>query len=314
MIDASFSAGNSYCKAVLCLLAYQEPKDFQDNGRIILDNSHLKWRNSKNYHYFFPKAYLKDKNFPKSNSLVNVVLVSEHLNKRKIGSRPPSSYISDFKDGNPDISKALNSHLMSLNDFGIESDDYDIFLQSRAKRIFKELKSRIDLSHSESTNENIQLISAGESNTIEFKSTLRYDRHTKKANKKLEYGVVKTVAAFLNSDGGDLFIGIDDNKNALGLSDDMETLKKENIDGFELQLVGVIKKYIGGGYTSHIKIEFPDYDDRKICRIRVEKSSEPVFTKFEDRQDFFVRIGCSSQPLSREEQSLYEKEHWSTDN
>ena len=53
LINTNFSAGNSYCKAILCLLAYQEPKDFRDNGKVILDNSWLKVASSKNYHHFF---------------------------------------------------------------------------------------------------------------------------------------------------------------------------------------------------------------------------------------------------------------------
>lgn len=57
-------------------------------------------------------------------------------------------------------------------------------------------------------------------------------------------------------------------------------------------------------------VTFPTYDDIEISRIRVEKSSKPVFTKYEEREGFFVRSGNTSQPLIREEQSAYEKEHW----
>jgi len=311
LIDTNFSAGNSYCKAVLCLLAYQEPKDFQDNGKVILDNSWLKVASSRNYHHFFPKAYLKDKTPLNSNSLVNITFVSDHLNKRKIGAKSPSTYINDFQDENNDINKALNSHFIDLEGFGIESNDYDIFLQARAKAIYTELKSRIELSHKVPANEEIEeLILAGESDAVEFKSTLRYDLCDKSINRKLEYVTAKTIAAFLNSEGGNLFIGVDDSQNALGLKDDIETLSKKNIDGFELHLIEVIKKYIGGEYSSHLKITFPNYDYTQICRIKVTKSSKPVFIKYDGNEYFFVRIGCSSHPLGREEQSAYEKEHW----
>lgn len=312
LIDTNFSAGNSYCKAILCLLAYHEPKDFQDNGKVILDNSWLKVASSKNYHHFFPRAYLKNKTVLDSNSVVNITLVSDHLNKRKIGAKPPSNYIGDFKEDNSLINKSLSSHLIDLNGFGIESDDYETFLQSRAKRIYSELKSRIELSHKEPANEEIQeIILAGESDTVEFKSTLRYDMREKVVNKKLEYVIAKTIAAFLNSNGGNLFIGIDDNQNALGLINDIDTLSSnKSTDGFELQLIEVIKKYIGNEFSSHIKISFPNYGDQKICHVRVSKSSRPVFTKNEGIEDFFVRTGCSSQPLGREEQSAYEKAQW----
>lgn len=135
LIDTNFSAGNSYCKAVLCLLAYQNPKDFQDNGKVILDNSWLKVASSKNYHHFFPRAYLKKTSRLNSNSIVNITFVSDNLNKRKIGSKSPSKYISDFRDENVEIDSALESHLIGSNNYGIESDDYEVFLHARAKRI-----------------------------------------------------------------------------------------------------------------------------------------------------------------------------------
>lgn len=312
LVDTTFSAGNSYCKAVLCLLAYQEPKDLQDNGKVILDNSWLKVASSKNYHHFFPKAYLKDKTVLNSNSLVNITLVSDDLNKRKIGAKAPSIYIGDFAEENSAIDKALNTHLIDLNGFGIESNDYDVFLQARAKRIYNELKSRIELTHKEHANQDIEeLILAGESDTVEFKSSMRFDLREKTVNKKLEYVIAKTIAAFLNSEGGNLFIGIDDSQNILGLTDDINTLSKKDTDGFELKLIEVIKNYIGGAYSSHIKISFPKFDDIQICHLKIAKSSKPVFIQYEGKEDFFVRTGCSSQPLGREEQSAYEKEHWS---
>ena len=156
LIDRNFSAGNSYCKAVLCLYAYQEPKDFRDNGRVILDNSWLKMAHSKNYHHFFPKAYLKNKTHLNANSVINITFVSDHLNKRKIGAKAPSDYIGEFQDENPAINKALNSHFIDIAGFGIESDDYDTFLQSRSELVHRELKSRIDLSHTEPANEEIE--------------------------------------------------------------------------------------------------------------------------------------------------------------
>lgn len=293
-------------------MAYQEPKDFRDNGKVILDNSWLKIANSKNYHHFFPRAYLKAKETPNSNSLVNITFVSDHLNKRKIGAKAPSVYINDFNDENSEINIALNSHFIDLKGFGIESDDYATFLAKRSQLIYNALKSRIELTHQESVNEELEeLIVAGESDRVEFKSTLRYDLRTKEVNKKLEFVIAKTIAAFLNSEGGDLLIGIDDDSNALGLEDDLKTLGKQNIDGFELHLIGIIKSYVGTQYGGHIKISFPIYASQQICRVRVSRSGTPVFTTYEGKDEFFVRTGCSSQPLSRVEQSVYEKEHWS---
>ena len=313
LIETGFSAGSSYCKAILCLLAYHEPKDFQDNGKVILDNSWLKVANSKNYHHFFPKAYLRKNNIGNENSLVNITLVSADLNKRKIKAKAPSIYIQDFLDENDELPISIKSHLIDdLSNFGVMSDDYLVFLEKRANTIFNELKKRIELKHKEDKKEDEvkELILNGESETLEMKSTLRFDLKEGGINKKLEYVVAKAISAFLNTEGGTLIIGVDDDDNILGLEKDIGTLTKQNLDGFELHLRQVIKKYLGDYFEKYIKVTFPKVDDKEICKIQISKSGKPVFITFEGVESFFVRNGNASIPKNRQEQSEYEKVHW----
>lgn len=311
LINTNFRAGNSYCKAILCILCYQEPKDFENNGKVILDNSWLKIANSKNYHHFFPKSFLKKRNIPNENSIVNITFVSDHLNKRKIGANAPAEYIEEFQIQNDDMEESLKSHLISLKDFGIESNDYETFLRKRSQILHEELATRIELQKDTKEITEIEaIILKGESDSIEFKSTLRYDIVHNTINKKLEFVIAKTISAFLNRSGGNLIIGVDDEQNILGLEHDINSLPKKNIDGFELKLLEIIKNYIGADLSSHIKIEFPRVNNVVICWIKISESSKPVFIKHENKEDFFIRSGCSSIPLSREEQSSYEKSHW----
>jgi len=313
LIETGFSTGSSYCKAILCLLAYHEPKDFQDNGRVILDNSWLKVANSRNYHHFFPKAYLKKNNVGNENSLVNISLVSSNLNKRKIKANAPSIYIQDFLDENDELPTTLKSHLINdLDDFGIKSNDYLVFLEKRANMMFKELNDRIDLKHRKDKKENEirEMISSGENEKLEIKSTLRFDLREGIVNKKLEYVVAKTISAFLNSEGGTLVIGVDDDGNILGLGKDIQTLSKQNSDGFELHLRQIIKKYLGKNFEKYLKMTFPEIEGKKICVTKISKSGKPVFINFEGNERFFVRNGNATIPKSRQEQSEYEKLHW----
>lgn len=312
LINTSFSAGSSYCKAILCLLAYHEPKDFQNNGKIILDNSWLKVANSKNYHHFFPKAYLRKNNIWNENSIVNITLVSAELNKKKIKAKAPSIYMQDFLDENEELNVSIKSHLInSLEEFWIMSDDYLIFLQKRGEWIFNELQERIEWKHEENIEENNikELILIGENEKMEMKSTIRYDLKEWVVNKKLEYVIAKTIAAFMNTEGGTLLIGIDDDGNILWLEKDFQTLTKSNIDGFELHLRGLIKKHLGSFFEKHIKITFPSIDGKKICLVQITRSGKPVYVTFEGNENFFVRNGNSSIPKTRQEQSEYEKEH-----
>jgi hypothetical protein len=313
LIDTNFSAGNSYCKAVLCLLAYSEPKDFQDNGKVILDNSWLKMANSKNYHHFFPKSYLRKQGIGNENSIVNITLVGADLNKRKIRAKAPSIYIQDFLDENAELHKSIKSHLIdNIDDFGIHSDDYAVFLEKRATSIYNALKNRIEFTNTEKVEDTElkELILIGENEKLEMKSTLRYDLRQNIVNKNLEYVIAKTVSAFLNSEGGILIIGVDDNGNALGLEKDIETFSKKDVDGFELHLRNIIKKHLGSNFEKHLKITFPIIDEKTICKVKILKSGKPVFANFEGKDSFYVRNGNSSIPKNREEQSEYEKLHW----
>ena len=138
----SFSTGEAYCKAIICLLSHKDPKRFNTGAKVLLDNSNLKASTSKNYHHFFPRAFLKKHGFDDSrnNSVMNIVLVDDYLNKRKIKARPPSEYVREFASENPNIEEVLNSHYISSpEEMGIYANNYEVFIEKRAELIAKAL-------------------------------------------------------------------------------------------------------------------------------------------------------------------------------
>ena len=132
-----FSAGNGYCKAILCLLAYQQPKSFDTNGLVILDNSHLKIAASRNYHHFFPKAYLGSVDKTKEPNLIaNITLIDGYSNKHGIGKKPPSEYTGKFAKANEALAATLQTHLIrDVEGYGVNTDNYTLFIQRRSKAI-----------------------------------------------------------------------------------------------------------------------------------------------------------------------------------
>ena len=143
--ETSFSAGNAYCKAILCLLAYQQPKSFDTNGIVILDNSNLKIATSRNYHHFFPKAHLRAAD-PKAepNLIANITLIDGYSNKHRIGKKPPSTYIGKFEKTNKSIAKTLRTHLINgMHSYGVTGDDYAAFISRRAKAIASALNVKL---------------------------------------------------------------------------------------------------------------------------------------------------------------------------
>lgn len=148
-----------------------------------------------------------------------------------------------------------------------------------------------------------QLLEEGESKFFELKSSLRWDYREEKVNKKLEEVIIKSISAFNNSEGGYLVIGIDDDKNILGLDNDYASLKKNDADYFELHLRNLIGSAFTVRYSARkININFITIDNKEICAIKIAKGEYPLFLKTTDKngkpiEKFYVRSGNSSQEI-----------------
>ena len=117
----------------------------------------------------------------------------------------------------------------------------------------------------------VELIALGESATLEFKSTFHWDVVQAKQNAGLRHEVLKTIAAFLNSGGGTLVIGIEDDGKVFGIEHDLRSVKGKNADGFQQTLSSVIVDQLGAGYSPYIKVRFEPLNGHSVCVIDVER-------------------------------------------
>ncbi len=154
------------------------------------------------------------------------------------------------------------------------------------------------------------IIDKGENDLIEFKSSLWWDYRQEKVNKVLEVVIVKTISAFLNTEGGMLFIGVDDKGVILGLDFDYQSMSKNSRDGFLLTLTNLINRYLGISTHKFITINIISMNDKDVCIINVEKSDKPIFLSKNDKEEFYIRASASSQPLGVKESYKYIKSHW----
>ena len=113
-------------------------------------------------------------------------------------------------------------------------------------------------------------IKKGESDFLEFKSSLRWDYRQEIKNKLLEQVVAKTISAFLNSNGGILLIGVNDNGAILGLEKDYSTLSKSNPDGFVLALTTLINNSLGKKSHKYISAKIVSLGGKDVCVIKME--------------------------------------------
>jgi len=155
-----------------------------------------------------------------------------------------------------------------------------------------------------------KLIEGGENDTVEFKSSLYYDLITKQPNKTLTEIIMKSIVGFLNNQGGNIIVGIDDNGKIIGLKNDYQNYRKENADGFEQYFNNVFIQMIGAEYRTYVKLIFHKIDEQEICIIRILQSNTPVFLKRNDAEEFFLRTGNTTNPLKTREMYNYISLHW----
>jgi len=147
-----------------------------------------------------------------------------------------------------------------------------------------------------------ELIKRGESKTLEFKSTLRWNlKEDRQDDKAITHAVLKTIAAFLNTEGGDLLVGVADDGSVVGIERD----QLENDDKFMRHLAQVVRNGLGDRSGPCIDPKTQIVQGKTVCVVSCQRSPEPVFLKWKGLEkdtegDFFVRSGPGTVMLGAE--------------
>lgn len=144
------------------------------------------------------------------------------------------------------------------------------------------------------SDEILKMISNGEGNTLEFKSTLRTNLYTSKPDKRIEHAVAKTMVAYLNSDGGCLLVGVSDDGSILGIEAD----NFQSNDKFNQHFSNIIGHNIGNELLPHINSELVKVDEKFILKVDCSPSDKPVFLKDDGKEEFYIRSSAASIEIS----------------
>jgi len=156
-----------------------------------------------------------------------------------------------------------------------------------------------------------ELLGAGESSSLEFKSNARWNEHTRQRDPAIELAVVKTVAGFMNAHGGALLVGVGDHGQVVGLDHDLKTLGRRDHDGYENWLTTLFETSIGKPAIGNLSVRFEEMDGGAVCRVDVRPSSKPVFVRAgKSDADFYVRLNNSTRLLNTAEALDYVEAHW----
>jgi len=151
------------------------------------------------------------------------------------------------------------------------------------------------------------LLELQESKTLEFKSSLRWNlKEDRKDDKHVTHAALETIAAFLNTEGGDLLIGVDDDGTVLGIDHD----RLETDDEFMRHLAQVVRDGLGDRASTCVDPKTQIVDGKTICLVSCQRSPEPVFLRWKGleksgRGDLYVRSGPGSVRLGEEDVEAY---------
>jgi len=166
------------------------------------------------------------------------------------------------------------------------------------------------------------LVRGGENEFVEFKSSALWSRSLSKAEiaasesrEVHKFGrdasrviIAKTIAGFLNTEGGNLIIGIREDKSGArneitGIEKEYPKLKDPCTDGYRRMLIDeIIKRFLPPAIFHHLgrflRIHFIESEGHTLCWLEIKKADDSVFVKVQDEEAFFIRIDAETRQLS----------------
>jgi hypothetical protein len=268
-------------------------------------------------HHIFPQALLYKSGWDTDN-YVHRQTVNEIANRAfltatsnmELSSTEPSVYLPTIEAKYPG---ALESQFIPTNPELWCVNRYADFLAARRTLLARKLNeymARLIAEPEEVKHRPIvEVVKLGESATLEFKSTLQWDVEQNQPNKSLRRSALKSIAAFMNSEGGTLIVGVEDDGHVFGLDKDI-ALVGGSRDKFEQTLVNLIVDEIGPGLSHYYRIRLEELAETLVCVVEVDpiRSSDGVFVKADNPnkgKEFFVRIGNTTRSLDPEQTHTY---------
>lgn len=229
---------------------------------------------------------------------------------RSLSASPPSEYLARIVAEQGE--QALAAHCIPTDPSLWTVEAYRSFLDVRRDALARAVNEFIDDGQPPSATVNVEaLIAGGEGDTLEFKSSARWDYRQGAPDRGMEAVVVKTVGGFMNARGGQLLIGVADDGSVVGLEADYKTLgKRPDRDGYQQFLVNLLSSALGKEACARLRISFRPVRGLEVCLVEVDRSPKPVFHEDGQNSRFYVRMASTTQVLNAREAVGYIKSQW----
>ena len=264
-------------------------------------------RNALERHHLFPRGYLVTLGITETrdtNQIANYAYL-EWKDNANIADKPPAEYLPEQQQGFTQSQLAQMYRLHALP-IGWEHMDYQRFLGARRELMAKIIREGYEKLTQGAPMEVPPLdwadvIGTGESDSVEFKSTLRVNLHTHERDSRMEHAILRTLAGFLNTNGGTLFVGIADDGTPVGL--DVDGFASE--DKMALHLANIVNSRLGPNAWITMHANFEDYQEDRVLVIHCEKARTATYVTDGGAQHFYIRTGPSTTELNLSQTEEY---------
>lgn len=268
-------------------------------------------------HHIFPQAVLYKELYDSSshldrkkvNEIANRAFLTADSNI-SLSATKPEAYLHEVEDRYPG---ALAKQFIPMRPELWKVDRYEDFLAARRELLATKLNDWMNalITEMEEVADRPieETIALGESLNREFKSTLQWDVRQNSQNKGLRHSVLKTLAAFMNSEGGTLVVGVEDDGTASGLARDFE-LVGGGEDKFEQLIASLVADHLGAENSRLISSRFVPVDGETVYVSDVQRAPEPVFCGTGKGKEFFVRVNTTTRSLDPQRAMAYIQTRW----
>jgi uncharacterized protein with ParB-like and HNH nuclease domain len=276
---------------------------------------------SLEWDHIFPYSILRANGYNTNNrykyslaqEITNRAVLTKVENRKK-SNKLAEHYLTHVKERFP---KSLELQCIPDNPELWKLEHFERFLEKRRELLAHHLNDFLNaLDRTEEIDGMVTIderILEGESNELEFKSTLRWNLDTDHVDKRLEEVIMKAIAAFANAEGGSLLIGVSDEGTVIGLAHDYASLHGDR-DEFQLHLNTLMCNNFDRVFVSTCtRVKFHGTTEGfDICEVEIDKSPKPLFVDSIDKNGqktgkFYVRTGNSSREFNIKEAGEYIK-------
>jgi hypothetical protein len=276
-----------------------------------------------NNRYIFPNTLLYKSGKYNAENHLHKKLVTEIANRvfltadsgSILGNAVPSDYLTQVEQK---YSGALTKQFVPTNQQFWHIEAFEDFLTARRKLIVDAINSYMEKLIAEPEPEPAytlkDLLNVGESASLEYKSSLRWDVRQQKINTDLRKMIFKTIVGFLNVEGGMLLIGVADNGTVLGVEHDLshkpQTMDAADRDKFGQIFQSALLEYLDAEFNPYIHLSLEEYNGHTVAIVKVDPSPKPVYLKEKSLTEFYIRAGNTTKLLDVEASHNHISMHW----